>query len=100
MGMFIQAFPGGPGGEGVSTGGLDWYAEGIQEHYDIVFFDQRGIGLSSPLACPQAYASDFQNSMNETDQTGMEGYDTAEEQQVAVDQAAYICRAVRSRSRH
>src|SRR5688500_4484506 len=24
-GMFVQAFPGGPGGEGISTGGLAWF---------------------------------------------------------------------------
>ena len=44
-GMYVQAFPGGPGGEGVSTGGLFWFSDEILEHYDIVYFDQRGVGL-------------------------------------------------------
>jgi len=84
-GMFVQAFPGGPGGEGVSTGGLSWFSEGILEHYDIVYFDQRGIGLSNPLSCPNAYEADFMDYLNEWDQAGEEGYDTPEEQQKAID---------------
>jgi pimeloyl-ACP methyl ester carboxylesterase len=86
-GMFIQAFPGGPGGEGISTGGLSWYSEGILEHYDIVYFDQRGIGLSNPLVCPNAYEADFMRYLNEWDQAGEEGYDTPAEQQKAIDNA-------------
>src|SRR5688572_8020765 len=58
-GMLVMAFPGGPGGEGISTGFLDWFSEGILEHYDIVYFDQRGLGLSNPLECPNAYEADF-----------------------------------------
>ncbi len=86
-GMFIQAFPGGPGGEGISSGGLSWFSEGILEHYDIVYFDQRGIGLSSPLSCPKAYEADFMRYLNEFDQAGKEGYDTPAEQQKAIDNA-------------
>lgn len=86
-GMYVQAFPGGPGGEGVSTGGLFWFPESILEHYDIVFFDQRGVGLSSPIACPAAYAKDFLGFLNEVDQEGQEGYDTPAEQQAAVEDA-------------
>ncbi len=84
-GMFVQAFPGGPGGEGISSGGLSWFSEGILEHYDIVYFDQRGIGLSNPLTCPKAYEADFMSYLNEWDQAGKEGYDTPEEQQKAID---------------
>jgi len=87
FGMYVQAFPGGPGGEGVSTAGLNWFGDGILEHYDIVFFDQRGLGLSSPLACPVAYASDFLNYLTEDDTAGLEGYDTPAEQQAAIDQS-------------
>ncbi|MCC6500926.1 MAG: alpha/beta fold hydrolase [Anaerolineales bacterium] len=86
-GMFVQAFPGGPGGEGISSGGLSWYAEGILEHFDIVYFDQRGLGLSGELACPSAYAKDFLNSLNNVDATGAEGLDTPAEQQAATDEA-------------
>jgi pimeloyl-ACP methyl ester carboxylesterase len=84
-GMFIQAFPGGPGGEGVSTADLSWFSGGILEHYDIVYFDQRGVGLSNPISCPKAYAEDFLGYLNETNQDGLEGYDTPEEQQKAID---------------
>jgi pimeloyl-ACP methyl ester carboxylesterase len=86
-GMYVQAFPGGPGGEGISTGGLFWFPDAILEHYDIVYFDQRGVGLSNPLACPVAYAKDFLNFLTETDQEGLEGYDTPAEQQAAIDDA-------------
>ena len=86
-GMYVQAFPGGPGGEGISTGGLFWFPDSILEHYDIVFFDQRGVGLSHPLSCPVAYAKDFLHSLTEHDTQGLEGYDTPAEQQAAVDEA-------------
>jgi pimeloyl-ACP methyl ester carboxylesterase len=86
-GMYVQAFPGGPGGEGVSTGGLFWFPESILEHYDIVYFDQRGVGLSDPIACPVAYEKDFLGYLNETNQAGLEGYDTPDEQQSAVEDA-------------
>jgi len=83
-GMYVQAFPGGPGGEGVSTAGLSWYDDGIKEHYDLVFFDQRGVGLSGPLACPAAYAADFLSYLNSDDTAGLEGLDTPAEQQDAI----------------
>lgn len=86
-GMYIQAFPGGPGGEGISSAYLDYFGEAILEHYDIVFFDQRGIGLSNPLECPVAYEKDFIRYLTEVDDTGEEGYDTPEEQQTAIDDA-------------
>jgi pimeloyl-ACP methyl ester carboxylesterase len=86
-GMFVQAFPGGPGGEGISSGTTSYFDEQILEHYDIVFFDQRGIGLSEPLVCPQAYATDFVNYLNETNTSGLEGYDTPDEQEAVVEDA-------------
>lgn len=86
-GMYVQAFPGGPGGEGISSGGLFWFSEGILEHYDIVYFDQRGVGLSHPLACPVAYAKDFTGYLTESNQAGLEGYDTPAEQQAAIEDA-------------
>jgi pimeloyl-ACP methyl ester carboxylesterase len=86
-GMYVQAFPGGPGGEGISTGGLFWFSDEILQHYDIVYFDQRGVGLSHPLSCPVAYAKDFLDFLTETDQEGLEGYDTPAEQQAAIEEA-------------
>ncbi|MCZ2127716.1 MAG: alpha/beta hydrolase [Anaerolineales bacterium] len=84
-GMFIQAFPGGPGGEGISSSYLGFYDSSVLEHYDIVYYDQRGIGLSSPLECPKTYAADFLESMISSDSAGEEGLDTPKEQQEAID---------------
>lgn len=54
-GMFVVS-TGGPGLSGVLS--ADYYSSGydlsIFESFDIVFFDQRGIGLSGGLTCPFA----------------------------------------------
>ncbi|HVN16755.1 MAG TPA: alpha/beta fold hydrolase, partial [Anaerolineales bacterium] len=86
-GMFVQAFPGGPGGEGVSTATTSFFDPSILEHFDVVFFDQRGVGLSDPLSCPKAYAADFLGYLNSVDKAGQEGYDTPAEQKAVVDEA-------------
>ena len=41
LGMYVQAFPGGPGGEGISNATTVFYPDEILEHFDLVFFDQR-----------------------------------------------------------
>ncbi|PWH11742.1 MAG: hypothetical protein DDG60_16640 [Anaerolineae bacterium] len=86
-GMYVQAFPGGPGGEGISSAYLDYFDEQILEHFDIVYFDQRGLGLSSPLDCPIANASGTEAFLTESDQAGLEGLDTPKEQQEAIKDA-------------
>ena len=48
-GMYVQAYPGGPGGEGISSAYTGYFSNSVLEHYDIVYYDQRGIGLSNPL---------------------------------------------------
>lgn len=57
-GMFVTA-TGGPGSAGISS--ADSYTAAmppqIPEHFDIVFFDQRGVGLSGGLQCTQAAAA-------------------------------------------
>lgn len=54
-GMFVVA-TGGPGTAGVSL--ADYYTNGysprLWRRFDIVFFDQRGVGLSGGLTCPEA----------------------------------------------
>ncbi|MGH8975468.1 MAG: hypothetical protein ACRD0C_19960, partial [Acidimicrobiia bacterium] len=57
-GMFVTAV-GGPGASGllaadVYTATLD---PRIPERFDIVFFDQRGIGRSGDVSCPEAVAA-------------------------------------------
>lgn len=84
-GLFIQAFPGGPGGKGISTAYWSYYEGAVLEHYDIVYFDQRGLGLSTPLECPIAYANDFISYLTDVDTEGVEGYDTPAEQQELID---------------
>jgi len=60
-GMFVTA-TGGPGTSGVLL--ADYYSSGfdpgIFESFDVVFFDQRGIGLSGDLACPFAANAFYQ----------------------------------------
>lgn len=85
FGLYVQAYPGGPGGEGIGSATLDFIDPAILEHYDVVFYDQRGIGLSTPLACPRTYAEDFVDFLTGFDQAGQEGLDTPTEQQEAVD---------------
>ncbi|MBI1876996.1 MAG: alpha/beta fold hydrolase [Chloroflexi bacterium] len=54
-GMFVTA-TGGPGSAGLTS--ADSYTSAfdpsIPEHFDIVFFDQRGVGQSGGLTCPEA----------------------------------------------
>jgi len=87
LGMYVQAFPGGPGGEGISYASTYYYSSSILENYDIVFFDQRGLGLSNPLECKSAYAKYFLGYLSTNDSVGEEGYDTSEEQKTAIDAA-------------
>lgn len=60
-GMFVTA-TGGPGTSGIYV--ADSYASGFQKpllrHFDIVFFDQRGVGLSGGLDCPVAATAYYQ----------------------------------------
>lgn len=55
QGAFVT-LTGGPGSSGLAV--ADGYTElldpGIPEQYDIVFLDQRGIGQSQPIQCPEA----------------------------------------------
>ena len=54
-GVFVTA-TGGPGSAGIAY--ADWYTSAldaaITEGFDIVFFDQRGVGMSGGLTCPAA----------------------------------------------
>lgn len=86
-GMYVQAFPGGPGGEGISYASTYYFPSEVVNSYDIVFFDQRGLGLSNPLECKTAYAHYFLQYLNEDDTVGEEGYDMPQEQQAAAQDA-------------
>ena len=60
-GLFVSAL-GGPGTAGVSYADsyTSYFAPSIRRRFDIVFFDQRGIGLSGGLTCPGATAVYYQ----------------------------------------
>jgi pimeloyl-ACP methyl ester carboxylesterase len=72
-GMFVTA-TGGPGSSGVLS--ADFYSSGFDERifesFDIVFFDQRGMGLSGGLTCPIAatwyYQQDFRGVTRKQEQ--------------------------------
>ena len=72
QGAFVTAV-GGPGASGIAI--ADGYSAafdpGIREAYDIIFFDQRGIGLSEPFQCMDAslayYASDVVPTLSSAD---------------------------------
>jgi pimeloyl-ACP methyl ester carboxylesterase len=72
-GIFAVA-TGGPGTAGISL--ADSYSSGyrpvIMRRFDVVFFDQRGVGLSGGLSCPQAavkyYEHDGQSATPEQKQ--------------------------------
>jgi pimeloyl-ACP methyl ester carboxylesterase len=61
-GIFVTV-TGGPGTSGLAAadGYTDLFDAGITKNYDIVFFDQRGVGVSEVLQCPDA-ALAFYNS--------------------------------------
>jgi pimeloyl-ACP methyl ester carboxylesterase len=54
-GLFVTVV-GGPGGSGLAVADVysSYFDPAIFENFDIVFFDQRGIGASNGLDCPQA----------------------------------------------
>ncbi len=56
-GLFVTA-TGGPGSAGIASADsyTSYFADSIRRRFDIVFFDQRGIGLSGGLTCPTAAA--------------------------------------------
>jgi pimeloyl-ACP methyl ester carboxylesterase len=57
-GLFVVA-TGGPGSSGILSADsyLSSYSQAMLDRYDIVFFDQRGIGRSGGLTCPKATAA-------------------------------------------
>jgi pimeloyl-ACP methyl ester carboxylesterase len=57
-GMFVT-ITGGPGSSGISVADSysDAFPDGVEKQYDVVFLDQRGIGLSGPIQCAEATAA-------------------------------------------
>jgi pimeloyl-ACP methyl ester carboxylesterase len=68
LGTFVTV-TGGPGYSGLAASEpyTDGYDPTIPEHYDMVFFDQRGIGLSHPIQCPSATAVYYADTSDPAD---------------------------------
>ena len=62
-GLFVVA-TGGPGSSGILSADsyLSGYSQKLLDRYDVVFFDQRGIGRSGGLTCPNATAASRTNT--------------------------------------
>jgi pimeloyl-ACP methyl ester carboxylesterase len=70
-GMFVTA-NGGPGASGLMAADsyTSYLEPALTEHFDIVFYDQRGVGASGGLQCPQAAVAYY---LTEADTTTPEG---------------------------
>ncbi len=70
-GMFVTA-NGGPGASGLMAADpyTSYFEPALTEHFDIVFYDQRGVGASGGLQCPEAAAAYY---LTEADTTTPEG---------------------------
>lgn len=68
LGTFVT-ITGGPGTSGIASADsyTDAFDPAIAEHYDIVFLDQRGVGLSHPIQCPSATAVYYMNTADPAD---------------------------------
>ena len=68
LGTFV-VIAGGPGGSGIAIADsyTDDYPARIAEHYDFVYPDQRGIGLSHPIGCPDATAAYYTSPIDPQD---------------------------------
>ncbi|MCU1400686.1 MAG: putative tripeptidylaminopeptidase [Acidimicrobiales bacterium] len=56
--------PGGPGGSGIDlvTGESDQFPSTVLDRFDLVGFDPRGVGASSPVRCPASFDADDSSS--------------------------------------
>ncbi|MFN8530292.1 MAG: alpha/beta fold hydrolase [Anaerolineae bacterium] len=74
-GMFVTV-TGGPGTSGIALADnyASYFDDPTLQNYDIVFFDQRGIGLSGGLDCPNAYAAYIQLDASPTTPEGEAAY--------------------------
>jgi pimeloyl-ACP methyl ester carboxylesterase len=68
LGTFVT-ITGGPGYSGLAAAEdyTDAFDPAIAEHYDIVFLDQRGVGLSHPIQCPSATATYYASTADPAD---------------------------------
>ena len=68
LGTFVTV-TGGPGYSGLAAAEsyTDAFDPTVPEHYDMVFFDQRGVGLSHEIQCPSATAVYYADTSDPAD---------------------------------
>jgi pimeloyl-ACP methyl ester carboxylesterase len=68
LGTFVTV-TGGPGYSGLAAAEpyTDAFDPTVPKHYDMVFFDQRGVGLSHPIQCPSATAVYYADTSDPAD---------------------------------
>jgi pimeloyl-ACP methyl ester carboxylesterase len=83
-GTFVTA-TGGPGSSGLASADsyTSYFPEGVTDAYDIVFFDQRGIGLSRAFECPNATGAWYGTAADPSDPFGAAAFKAAAEAYVA-----------------
>lgn len=86
--------PGGPGGSGVDfvrSSGAGLYSDDLRRHFDIVGFDPRGVGESTPVECLDGAQLDRLNALDPTP-------DTPQERQALIDGARQFDQACETNS--
>ena len=78
--------PGGPGGSGVlfTLGEIDSLPDTLLEHFDVVGFDPRGVGLSTPITCVSNQEKDVLNAAS-PDMSTAAGFAAARQQSQVFD---------------
>jgi len=73
-GVFVT-ITGGPGSSGLDSAEdyTSAFEPGLTDYNDIVFLDQRGVGLSQPLGCPVATAAYYQTDNDPLDPAQFDG---------------------------
>ena len=66
-GLYVTA-TGGPGSSGIASADsyITSFAKGVLDRFDVVFFDQRGLGRSGNVNCPNAMAAYRTSTSNDT----------------------------------
>ncbi len=84
LGTFVT-ITGGPGYSGLAAADsyTDAFDPTIAEHYDLVFMDQRGVGLSHPIQCPVATSVYYRGTADPADPTQRDAVASAAKTYVA-----------------
>ena len=83
----LQVNPGGPGGSGLNfaLGEIPAFPATLFQHFDIVGFDPRGVGLSTPISCATDKQKDAYNAAS-PDMSTVAGFSAAKSLAKSFDQ--------------